>query len=216
MGFAAITRIPSTRFSHGGGVMYILAINGSPNRRGNTAFLLREVLRAAEEEGVKGRLIQVMDAVKGQEMPFCVACSSPCKEACHDKDAGLRSACDALEGAAAVVLGSPVYFGTVSAQLKALWDKTRAIRTRKALVGKPGAAVSVGAARFGGQETTLKALHDMLLIQGMSVVGEGAEDADAGHQGVCAQNPAAEDAYAMERARILGRRLAREVKKAGS
>lgn len=196
--------------------MYILAVNGSPNRGGNTYFLLRAVLDAAAEEGVEGRLIQVMDALKGQKMPFCVACSSPCKEACHAADAGLKESCDALEGAAAVVLGSPVYFGTVSAQLKALWDKTRAMRTRKSLVGKPAAAVSVGASRFGGQETTLKALHDMLLIQGMSVVGEGTDDADAGHQGVCAQRPAEEDAYAVERARILGRRLAREVKKASA
>jgi multimeric flavodoxin WrbA len=196
--------------------MFILAINGSPNRNGNTAVLLRAVLEAAGEEGVKGRLIQVMDAVKGQNMPFCTACSSPCKEACHDKDAGLRKACDELEEAAAVVLGSPVYFGTVSAQLKALWDKTRAVRSRRSLVGKPAAAVSVGAARFGGQETTLKALHDMLLIQGMSIVGDGSDDTDGGHHGVCAQKPAAEDSYALERARILGKRLAREVKKAAS
>ncbi len=196
--------------------MYILAINGSPNRDGNTAFLLRTVLDAAAEEGVEGRLIQVMDAVKGQKTPFCLACSSPCKEACHAGDAGLKEACDALEGAAAVVLGSPVYFGTVSAQLKALWDKTRAVRARKSLVGKPAAAVSVGAARFGGQETTLKALHDMLLVQGMSVVGEGTGDYDAGHHGVCAQKPAEKDGYAVERARILGRRLAREARKASA
>jgi multimeric flavodoxin WrbA len=196
--------------------MYILAVNGSPNRDGNTFLLLQAVLDAAAEEGVEGRLIHVMDAVKGQKMPFCLACSSPCKEACQEKDAGLREACASLEGASAVVLGSPVYFGTVSAQLKALWDKTRAVRTRRSLVGKPAAAVSVGAARFGGQETTVKALHDMLLIQGMSIVGEGLDDADAGHQGVCAQKPAAEDAYALERAAILGRRLAREVSKAAS
>ena len=195
--------------------MYILAINGSPNRSGNTAFLLGAVLEAAKEEGVEGKVINVMDVLKGQDVPFCVACSSPCKETCHAKHPALKEACDALEGAAAVVLGSPVYFGTVSAQLKALWDKTRAIRSRRSLVGKPAAAVSVGAARFGGQETTLKALHDMLLIQGMSIVGEGTEDSDAGHQGVCAQNPAAEDSFALERARILGARLAREIKRAG-
>ena len=196
--------------------MYILAVNGSPNRSGNTAFLLETVLAAAREEGVEGRLIHVMDAVKGQSTPFCVACSSPCKEACHEKDAGLKQACDAMEGAAAVVLGSPVYFGTVSAQLKALWDKTRGLRTRKALAGKVGAAVSVGAARFGGQETTVNALHDMMLIHGMSIVGDGLRDADSGHQGVCGQKPAEEDSYAVERARILGRRLAWEVSKATS
>ena len=196
--------------------MYILAINGSPNRDGNTAFLLEKVLAAAAEEGVEGKLIHVMDAVKEQKNPFCVACSSPCKEVCHEKDEGLKEACDLLENASAVVLGSPVYFGTVSAQLKAFWDKTRGMRTRKGLVGKPGAAVSVGAARFGGQETTIKALHDMMLIHGMSVVGEGIQDADAGHQGVSGQRPAEEDSFAQERAGILGRRLAQEVNKTSS
>lgn len=193
--------------------LYILAVNGSPNPEGNTALLLREVLKAAEEEGIEGRLIQVMEVVKGQEMPFCTACSSPCREICHQKYTVLAEACRVLEEASAVVLGSPVYFGTVTAQLKAFWDKTRAIRSRRSLVGKPAGAVAVGASRFGGQETTVKALHDMLLIQGMSVVGEGTGDTDAGHQGVCAQRPASEDAYALERARILGRRLAQEVKR---
>ena len=136
---------PREEIPGGDDPVLILAINGSPNRSGNTATLLQAVLDAAAEEGVEGKLIQVMDAVKKQKMPFCVACSSPCKEACHDKDAGLKEACDALESAAAVVLGSPVYFGTVSAQLKALWDKTRAVRGRKSLVGKPAAAVSVEA-----------------------------------------------------------------------
>jgi multimeric flavodoxin WrbA len=193
--------------------LYILAVNGSPNPEGNTALLLREVLKAAGEEGVEGRMLQVMDVVKGQEMPFCTACSSPCRETCHGRYPILAEACRALEEASAVVLGSPVYFGTVTAQLKAFWDKTRAIRSRRSLVGKPAGAVAVGASRFGGQETTVRALHDMLLIQGMSVVGEGTSDTDAGHQGVCATRPAAEDAYAMERARILGRRLALEVQR---
>jgi multimeric flavodoxin WrbA len=194
--------------------MYILAINGSPHSEGNTAFLLEEVLRAAADEGVDGKLFHVMDALKGQKNPFCAACSSPCNETCRAKDAGLAEGCELLEGASGLVLGSPVYFGTVSGQLKAFWDKTRAIRTRRSLVGKPAGVVSVGAARFGGQETMVKAVHDMLLIQGMSIVGEGASDEDAGHQGVCAQNPADEDSFAIERARILGKRLAREVKRA--
>ncbi len=193
--------------------MYILAINGSPNKKGNTAFLLQVVLEAAREEGVKTRMLHISDVVKGWRRPYCVACSSPCNESCHRQSERLRSACDLMEGASGLVLGSPVYFGTVSGQLKSFWDKTRAVRSRKSMVGKPGAAVSVGAARFGGQETTIRALHDMMLIHGMCVVGEGTREDDAGHQGVCAQRPAQEDAFAIQRARILGARLAQEVRR---
>ncbi len=195
--------------------MYILAINGSPNRTGNTAFLLEKALEAAREEGVETKLLHVADALKGQKRPYCEACTSPCVEACH-KDTPLGEAVELLEGSAGLILGSPVYFGIVSGQLKSFWDKTRAVRNRKSLVGKPAGAVSVGAARFGGQETTVRALHDMLLVQGMKVAGDGTLDTDGGHQGVCAQKPAEKDDFAMERIAILGRRIAREAKAAGS
>ncbi len=191
--------------------MYLLAINGSPLKKGNTAWLLGKVLEAAEEEGADTRLLHVMDALEGMRWPYCVACSSPCKEVCHQESARLREAVDLLEGCGGLVLGSPVYFGTVSGQLKSFWDKTRAARSRRSLAGKPGAAVSVGASRFGGQETTLRALHDMMLIHGMRVVGDGTQEDDAGHHGVCAQRPAEEDAFALQRAVILGKRLAREM-----
>jgi multimeric flavodoxin WrbA len=192
--------------------MYLLAINGSPLKKGNTAWLLERVLEAAEREGVPTRLLHVMDALKGQRWPYCTACSSPCKEVCHQESAPLREAVDLLEGCAGLLLGSPVYFGTVSGQLKSFWDKTRAARGRRSLVGKPGAAVSVGAARFGGQETTLRALHDMMIIHGMYIVGDGTAEEDAGHHGVCAQRPAEEDAFALQRAVILGKRLALEIR----
>ena len=192
--------------------MYLLAVNGSPLKKGNTAHLLELVLKAVEEEGVETRTLHVMDALEGQKRPYCIACSSPCREICHEESPELREACGLLEGCAGLVLGSPVYFGTVSGQLKSFWDKTRAARSRRSLAGKPGAGVSVGAARFGGQETTLRALHDMMIIHGMRIVGDGALEDDAGHHGVCAQRPAEEDTFAAGRARILGKRLACEVK----
>lgn len=192
--------------------MYLLAINGSPLKKGNTVHLLELVLQAAQAEGVETRILHVSDALKDQKRPYCIACSSPCKEVCHQEDPRLREATGLLEGCAGLVLGSPVYFGTVTGQLKSFWDKTRAVRSRRSMVGKPGAGVSVGAARFGGQETTLRALHDMMIIHGMRIVGDGTTEDDAGHHGVCAQRPAEDDSFAAERARILGRRLATEVK----
>ena len=191
--------------------MLIVGVNGSPDRAGNTFTLLEAVLARCRELGARTEIIHVMDALEGQENPYCVACSSPCPETCH-QNPNLADAFDILRDASALVVGSPVYFGTVSAQLKSFWDKSRSLRREKALVGKPGAAVSVGAGRFGGQETTVRAIHDILLIHGMLIVGDASRASGGGHQGVCAQRPAAEDAEALERARVLAEGLVEALK----
>lgn len=186
--------------------MLIVGVNGSPAADGNTAFLVGEVLRVCRELGARTELIDVIDALEDQEKPYCVACGTPCPEVCHQVQ-NLADAYDLLREADALVVGSPVYFGTVSAPLKSFWDKSRNLRGEKALVDKPAGAVSVGAGRFGGQETTVRAIQDILLVQGMWLVGDGSIRSGAGHQGVCAQRPAEEDEYAIERARIMAEAL---------
>jgi len=187
--------------------MLIVGINGSPKKEGNTAFLVREGLAAAKAAGAATALIHVSESLSDQKIPYCIQCSNPCQGRCS-RDNCLGEAFDLLRKADGLLLGSPVYFGTVSAQLKAFWDKGRILRKEKALLNVVGAGVAVGGSRFGGQETTIKALFDMMLIQGMMLVGDGFGEADCGHQGSCGQAPASSDEFAVQRVRITGRRLA--------
>ncbi len=191
--------------------MVLIGLNGSPRAKGNCSFLLDLALESAKEEGIEVRRFEVHELMLNQEKPYCDACSSPCNRSCFE-NTPLEEAFEEIKKAGGLILASPVYFGTVSAQLKALWDKTRALRSEKALVGKVGGAIAVGATRFGGQETTLRTLHDMMLIHGMSIVAEGTVDTDAGHQGVCSTAPSREDEFAQKRAVILGKRLVEEIK----
>jgi multimeric flavodoxin WrbA len=184
----------------------IVAINGSPNPEGNTAGLLKIALSAAQVAGVETAFMQVSEAVKELKNPFCVNCSTVCEGKCF-KDTKLAEMYKLLRRADGILLGSPVYFGTVSAQLKAFWDKGRSLRKDKALLNVVGGALSTGASRFGGQETTIKVLMDMMLVQGMTLVGDGHIDSDAGHYGAAAQKPSAQDSDGLKRARILGQRV---------
>lgn len=186
--------------------MLIVGINGSPDRVGNTFTVLDAVLSRCRELGARTEVIHVMEALEGQDNAYCVACASPCPETCHQEPA-LADAYDLLRDCDALVVGSPVYFGTVSGQLKSFWDKSRNLRGEKALVNKPAGALSVGAGRFGGQETTVRAIQDILLVHGMRIVGDASKASGGGHQGVCAQKPAAEDASALERARVMAEGL---------
>lgn len=187
--------------------MFILGLNGSPQKEGNTACLLQGALQVATEVGAKTRLLHVVDALKGLSQPFCSNCSPVCEGLCAAGN-NLGEAFDLIRKADGIIIGSPVYFGTVSAQLKAFWDKSRVLRKEKVLVNVIGGAISVGASRFGGQETTVKAIHDIMLVQGMTVIGDGHIGDDAGHQGACAQRPATEDKVGLSRAAIMGRRVA--------
>jgi multimeric flavodoxin WrbA len=182
--------------------MFIVGINGSPDRAGNTFSLVEAAVNRCREMGARAEILQVMDALEGQDEPYCVACASPCPETCH-QNSNLADAYDLLRDCDGLIVGTPVYFGTVSGQLKSFWDKSRNLRGEKALMGKPAGAMAVAAARFGGQEIAVRAIHDILLVHGMFILGDASRSSGPGHHGVCAQRPAVEDAEALERARVI-------------
>ena len=186
--------------------MLIVGENGSPNQNGNTGELLRLVLDKAAALGARTALIDCAALLAACDQPFCTACATPCPGVCY-ADTPLAAAFELLKEADGLVVGSPVYFGTVAAQLKAFFDKARKVRAGKELYNTVGAALAVGASRFGGQETTIRAIHDILLVQGLILVGDGYGDDDCGHQGVGAQRPVQTDDCAKKRADILAKRL---------
>ncbi|MBO8128650.1 MAG: flavodoxin family protein [Peptococcaceae bacterium] len=186
--------------------MLLVAINGSPRKNGNTAQVLRVALSEAQSMGVDTLLLYAWEGVSSAKQPFCIHCSTPCQKTCF-QGTKLEEMFNVLCTADAVILGSPVYFATVSGPLKAFWDKTRSLRKDLALLNVVGGCIAVGGSRFGGQETTVRAMHDMMLTQGMTVVGDGDLTGDAGHQGVCAQQPAEQDQEVYQRTRILVRRV---------
>lgn len=185
--------------------MYIVALNGSHNDDGNTAYLLKSILDKCAENGAKTEMINVYKAVSDAKYPFCVNCKKTCVGDCY-KDTLLMDAYDKVSAADFVIIGSPVYFGSMTAQLKAFFDKTRAIRAEKKWLAKPMAAVTVGASKYGGQERTLEAIHSCALVLGMTIVGNSS-DLSSGHFGISAQRPADSDEYAKKEVYSLSSRI---------
>lgn len=185
--------------------MLIVGLNGSPNRDGNTAFLLDTALKAAAELGAETETIFVQEILEQDKRPFCIACETPCRGVCY-AGTKMEEALKRLGEADGLLIASPVYFGTVSAQLKSFWDKTRRLRREKKLLNTVGGALTSGGARFGGQETTLRAIHTMMLIQGMIVIGDSHQKSP-GHHGANAAQPASEDLNALKRAALMAKRM---------
>ena len=80
---------------------------------------------------------------------------------------------DDLVAADAIVMGSPTYFSTVSAKMKALIDKSIELWPDEPgkLKNKIGAAFTSCGAADGGSETVLLALIRAMLWHGMVIVG---------------------------------------------
>jgi multimeric flavodoxin WrbA len=158
----------------------LLGVSGSPRRNGGTQYAVHEALRYAEEK--HGALSEYF-GVAGKTIGFCTQC-----DACTRKKDGCAVHDDVeqlyplLSWADAVIFGTPIYQGGVSAQLKALMDRCRApvVADPDVLRNKAGAGIAVGGDRNGGQESALRQVHDFCLLNLMVPVGGGAYGANLG------------------------------------
>lgn len=190
------------------GVIYlvkIIGIVGSPRKGGNTTILVKEALNEAEKVGADIELIELGSA----EIEPCIACDI-CKSTgeCAIYD-DMPSILAKLVDSHGMIIGSPVYFGNVTAQLKMLMDRSRPLRMDFKLKNKVGGAISVGGSRNGGQETTISAIQQFMLIQDLVIVGDGAPLAHYGGTGVGGVKEDSEtDEIGLETSRNLGMRVA--------
>ena len=101
-----------------------------------------------------------------------------------------------------LIAGSPVYFGSMAAPLKAVFDEF--VGVRKKMENKIGAAFTTSGDPTGGKETTMLGIIQALLIYGMIIVGDPLSA--TGHYGTaCVGAP---DAKAIDNGTKLGHRVA--------
>ncbi len=104
--------------------MKVIAFNGSPRKRWNTAILLQKALEGAKSQGARTRLIHLYDlSYKG-----CISCFA-CK-AKGGKSYGKCAVTDDLmpifkkiEDADVLIFGSPVYLGNVTGEMRSFLER---------------------------------------------------------------------------------------------
>jgi multimeric flavodoxin WrbA len=145
----------------------VVGIAGSPRKGGNTELLVREALNAAEKEGVETELISLAD----KEIKACDACRV-CRETgeCHIED-DFKQVFEKMVEADGIIIGSPVYVGSATAQVKALIDRSNSVapRDKRPFENKVGGPIVV--ARRAGQNFTFAQLLYFFFINGMIIPG---------------------------------------------
>lgn len=100
--------------------MKIIGINASPRKKANTQTLVSTVLEGAAEQGAETRLVNLRELT----MNGCLGCEG-CKKhlgVCVQKD-DLTELLQEMTTYDAIVMGTPVYWYHVTAQLKMLVDR---------------------------------------------------------------------------------------------
>ena len=150
--------------------MKVVAINGSARKNGNTVTLIKAVFAALKDKGIETEMISLA-GLKVRPCRACFRCAEKQNRRCAVKDDDANDVIAKLEEADGIILGSPVYFADVSAQLKCLIE--RAGMTAKAngamFARKPAAAVV--AVRRAGAVHTFDSINHFFLIGQMIVVG---------------------------------------------
>ena len=150
--------------------MKALAINGSPRKGGNTETLLRKVLEPLAAAGHKTDFMQV-GGTRIRGCTACGACGRTKNKRCVIEDDVFNLAFAKMLEADAILIGSPVYFADVTAETKALIDRSgRVARVNGGLLWRKIGA-GVVAARRGGAVHAVDAIQHLFLANQMVVPG---------------------------------------------
>ena len=150
----------------------IVAVYGSPRRKGNTATLLKKAVEGARDGGAEVAEIVLRDL----KMSPCLEIYG-CKNAgeCRLKD-DFQTARDQILACQGLMLASPVFFYTVIAHTKILMDRFQSLWVKKYWIDKPrkgqsntrrqGLFIAVGATKgkklFDGILLSLKYFFDVI------------------------------------------------------
>lgn len=145
--------------------MRVLAINGSPRKNGNTYQMLNYILKTIGD-GAEKELIHLKD-YKLDPCDACYSCMNGGR--CHIKD-DVEKILDSTVRADAVIIGSPVYYGSITPETRMFCDRIGFMSGGK-LEGKIGVPVTV--ARRWGHISAMMQITVWFLNLGMIVPGPG-------------------------------------------
>ena len=160
----------------------VVAFNGSPRKDGNTSILIGQMFEELENEGIGTELVQV-GKKKIRGCTACMKCFEKKDGHCVFDDDIVNTCIDKMVEADGIILGSPVYFLDVTAEMKGLIERAGFVSMANGGLYRRRVGMAVAAVRrSGGSRTIDTMLHFLLaggmVIPGFPVIGVGREIGD--------------------------------------
>jgi multimeric flavodoxin WrbA len=204
---AASAHMLTTTARAASGKTLILGISGSPRKGKTTATAVQEALNAAEK--VDSRIETELVDLGGLEIAGSAGASSSdlAQEILDDFQLILPSL--KAPNLGGIIIGSPVYFRSLSALCKAFLERIAVLRKPELLLADvPVGALAVGAYRNGGQELVIEQIQAAMLCHEVMIVG----GKPRAHQGATLWNnykdDILKDEFGIVSARNVGTRVA--------
>ncbi len=151
--------------------MLVLGLAGSPRKKGNTRYMLSLFMKQAEEIGFDTEIIDALDF----DCKSCIGCEN-CEKTgfCIFQDAMSQKIFPLFRKADIIVLSTPVYFYSVSGQIKPIIDRSQTLWSRLYRLNlkdpgnkfRKGILLSAGATKgdnlFDGLSLTAKYFFDAI------------------------------------------------------
>lgn len=148
--------------------MKVLAINGSARKNGNTDILIRRIFEKLNAAGIETEAVQFAGNII-EPCKACFACGG--KENCvHQKD-GFQDVFEKMKGSDGIILGSPVYSASISANMQAFLERAAVVCDMNPGLLKHKIGACVVSARRGGALNAIDAMNHFFLNHEMFVVG---------------------------------------------
>jgi len=203
---AAVGMIGATAQAAEPKTVKIIGVSCSPRKGMTTATAVNACLEAAKAVGPNVE-VELID-LGGMKIPGEVAAGVKLAEGERDDFPALAEKLKDPK-VAGIIIGTPVYFGQMSALCKAFLDRWMAFRKDNVMSNRVAGCLAVGAGRNGGQELTIASLQAILMAQEMVVVGDARPTQ---HRGAILWNnwkdDITKDEFGMQTAKNLGKRVA--------
>ncbi|GHT32570.1 FMN reductase [Bacteroidia bacterium] len=148
--------------------MKVIAINGSPNKNGNTAYALKTVGAALQKEGIEFEILEV----GGKRIRGCIGCDQ-CSEQqnmqCQFTDDVVNESVAKMVAADGIVIGSPVYYSGIAGTMKSFLDRSFYVAAANGAQFRHKVGASVVAVRRTGGSATFNGLNHYLNVSEMLV-----------------------------------------------
>lgn len=150
--------------------MKVIAFNGSPRKKGNTNMLINVVFSELQKEGIETETIWIGGG-KIQGCISCRKCIENMDKRCSVKKDKLNDYIEKMVAADGIILGSPTYFGSVSAEMKMLIDRAGMVSKANGYLLRRKVGAAVIAARRGGASDTFNTINHFFFLNQMIVPG---------------------------------------------